>query len=89
MRRHPPARVISQHERCAILASARSTAYAGFMNLERRHPLDLTPEEESAADARALADIAAGRTFGNDEVVAWLKTWGQPDRKPFPRQWPK
>jgi predicted transcriptional regulator len=31
---------------------------------------------EDAADAEALADIAAGRFVSNEEVCAWLRTWG-------------
>lgn len=47
------------------------------------------PAAEAAADERADADIAAGRHYPNDAVVAWLRTWGKPDFKPFPRQWRK
>jgi len=42
---------------------------------------------EEAADAEALADIAAGRVVSNDEVGAWLRTWGTPDEKPPPPEW--
>ena len=31
---------------------------------------------EAEADARAEADIAAGRLISHAAVVAWLKSWG-------------
>ena len=34
-------------------------------------------------DARAEADIAAGRFYPHSVVARWLKTWGTPDRKSF------
>ncbi len=59
------------------------------------HPFDIDDEvdifdeideaAEAAADARGLADLDAGRFVENDEVVAWLKTWGKPGCKPAPR----
>ncbi len=46
---------------------------------------------DEAADARraaeALADVAAGRLISNDEVCAWLGTWGTPDEQPAPAAW--
>lgn len=42
---------------------------------------------EDAADAEALADIAAGRIVSNVEVCAWLRTWGTLDEKPPPAEW--
>ncbi|MDO6416327.1 hypothetical protein Q4F19_18220 [Sphingomonas sp. BIUV-7] len=47
------------------------------------------PQGEAESEARAEADIAAGRVYSNEEVVAWLKTWGSPDAKPFPHRWSK
>lgn len=44
-------------------------------------------EAEDAAVARARADIAAGRVYAHEDVVAWLRTWGTDDYKPFPRKW--
>lgn len=50
-------------------------------------------EQDDEADARryaeALADIEAGRLIPNDEVLAWLKSWGTPDEKPAPASWSK
>lgn len=50
-------------------------------------------EQDDDADAKrhaeALADIEAGRLIPNDEVLAWLKSWGTPDEKPAPRSWSK
>lgn len=42
---------------------------------------------DAAADARADADVAAGRVIDHDEVAAWLATWGTPDEKPAPAEW--
>jgi predicted transcriptional regulator len=48
---------------------------------------EVDPTAEEAADAEALADIAAGRVVPSDEVCAWLRTWGTPDEKPPPPEW--
>lgn len=56
------------------------------MNVER-DLFEMSPEAEAAADARALADIEAGRFVSHDKVVAWLKTWGTPDEGPPPAEW--
>jgi predicted transcriptional regulator len=47
------------------------------------------PDEEADArrEAEALADLQAGRVIPNDEVCAWLETWGTPDEKPAPKTW--
>jgi hypothetical protein len=45
-----------------------------------------TDEEVAAADARALADLEAGRVYPHAIVGEWLKTWGKPGRKPF-KEW--
>ncbi|PVM86499.1 antitoxin [Caulobacter endophyticus] len=48
-------------------------------------------EIDEDADARryaeAMDDIAAGRLIPNDEVCAWLESWGTPDEKPAPASW--
>lgn len=46
------------------------------------------PAAIAASDARARADLAAGRYYDHETVGRWLKTWGTPDRKPF-REWLK
>jgi len=57
-----------------------------------RHPL-LPPEGISEdewiahLDARADADIAAGRYVPHELVAEWLKTWATPDEKPMPSEW--
>ena len=61
--------------------------YGGCMKPEPGIFEQADPEAEAAADARARADIAAGRSASNEEVIAWLRTWGKADRKPFPRKW--
>ena len=45
--------------------------------------LPSTDEEIAAADARARADLAAGRCYDHDIVAEWLQTWDQPGRLPF------
>lgn len=40
----------------------------------------------AAADARAEADVAAGRVHSHEIVKEWLMTWGKPGRLPF-RDW--
>ena len=42
---------------------------------------------EARREAEGLADIEAGRVIPNDEVCAWLETWGTPDEKPAPSKW--
>lgn len=48
-------------------------------------------EAEIAADhaliAEAMADLEAGRCVPQDEVAAWLKTWGTGKRVPPPKSW--
>ncbi|MHB8287522.1 MAG: antitoxin [Caulobacteraceae bacterium] len=48
-------------------------------------------EPDAPADERATvegeADADAGRVIPNDDVAAWLETWGTPDFKPAPRRW--
>ncbi|MGI8840374.1 MAG: antitoxin [Caulobacteraceae bacterium] len=48
---------------------------------------EIDVEAEAAADAEAMADIAAGRVVPHEEVAAWLATWGTPDEKPAPTSW--
>jgi len=47
--------------------------------------VDETVEERRHAEA--MADIAAGRLIPNDDMCAWLETWGSPDEKPAPTSW--
>jgi predicted transcriptional regulator len=44
------------------------------------------PEAIAAADARAEADIVAGRVHSHQIVGEWLATWGKPGRLPF-KEW--
>jgi predicted transcriptional regulator len=57
------------------------------MNLEREIFSSVDPEAEAASDARAEADIAAGRGVPHAEVAKWLKKWGTPDEEPAPPEW--
>ena len=40
---------------------------------------------EDAADARAEADVAAGRTISHEAMKAWLLSWGGSDELPAPQ----
>ena len=40
---------------------------------------------EEAADARAEADVAAGRVISHKAMKAWLLSWGTSDELPPPR----
>ncbi|MEO8926692.1 MAG: CopG family transcriptional regulator [Caulobacteraceae bacterium] len=40
---------------------------------------------EAAADARAEADLAAGRVISHQAMKAWLLSWGAPDELPPPK----
>jgi predicted transcriptional regulator len=44
-------------------------------------------DAESAADARARADMVAGRIVDHAEVVAWLAKWGTDEERPAPPEW--
>lgn len=50
---------------------------------------EIDPDVEAAADARAEADIEAGRVVSHTEVAAWLKKWGTPEETPAPPEWLK
>jgi predicted transcriptional regulator len=39
---------------------------------------------ETAADAAARADIAAGQFVQHADVVRWLRSWGKPGELPCP-----
>ena len=43
----------------------------------------IDPRAEAEADARAEADVRAGRLISHDSVKRWVKTWGT--EKPLPR----
>lgn len=43
-------------------------------------------EAIAAADARARADMAAGRCYPHELVGEWLRTWGTPECRPF-KEW--
>lgn len=55
-------------------------------NVETRSIFDTPPDDatEAEADARAEADVAAGRVVSHAKVVEWLRSWGKPDELPCP-----
>nr|WP_299910761.1 antitoxin [Sphingomonas bacterium] len=57
------------------------------MKVERAIFEQTDPDAEAAADARADADIKAGRTVDHADVAAWLAKWGTPDEIPAPPEW--
>jgi len=57
------------------------------MHAERAIFEQIDPDAELLADARAEADIAAGRIVNHAEVAAWLATWGTPEEAPAPARW--
>jgi predicted transcriptional regulator len=57
------------------------------MNAERAIYEQQDLDAEAASDARAEADIKAGRVVDHEDVAAWLATWGTPDEKPVPPEW--
>ena len=46
---------------------------------------EIDEQAEAAADARAEADIAAGRVIDHETMKAWLLSWGKPDELPVPK----
>ncbi|MFW2830817.1 CopG family transcriptional regulator [Sphingomonas sp. ID0503] len=46
------------------------------MKIDRALFDDADPQAEVEADARAEADVAAGRTIGHNAVRHWLRSWG-------------
>lgn len=57
------------------------------MNLSRG--LFDKPDEtaQADADARARADMAAGRVVANADVIGWLKKVGSTEETPMPTEW--
>lgn len=45
------------------------------------------PDAQAVADARAEADVKAGRVVDHAKVAAWLARWGTPDEAPAPPEW--
>lgn len=46
---------------------------------------EIDDDVEAAADARAEADIAAGRVISHEAMKRWLLSWGGPDERPAPK----
>lgn len=86
------ARVGAPTRGVAGLTRRRDDAMFPSMNVEPKHPLlppeGMTDEEfDALQDARAEADIAAGRLVPHAEVTAWARKLGTPDEAPMPREW--
>jgi predicted transcriptional regulator len=44
-----------------------------------------SPEAEAKSEARAEADVRAGRVISHEAVRRWLSSWGGAKRLPRPR----
>ncbi len=44
-----------------------------------------SPEAEARSEARAEADVQAGRLISHEAVRRWLSSWGSVNRLPRPR----
>lgn len=44
-----------------------------------------SPEAEAKSEARAEADVKAGRLISHEAVRRWLKSWGTAKQLPRPR----
>jgi predicted transcriptional regulator len=44
-----------------------------------------SPEAEARSEARAEADVRAGRVISHEAVRRWLSSWGGAKRLPRPR----
>ena len=44
-----------------------------------------SPEAEARSEARAEADVEAGRLLSHETVRHWLLSWGSEQRLPRPR----
>ena len=69
-----------------------NACYSGQVNVEPRHPLlppsGMTEEEwDVLRDARAEADVAAGRLIPHEEVMEWVAKWGASEETPIPPEW--
>jgi predicted transcriptional regulator len=69
------------------LALRRACCYYRGVKAERAIFERIDLEAEAAADARAEADIKAGRVVDHGAVREWLGKWGTPDETPAPPEW--
>lgn len=69
-----------------LLAGADHDSFA-LMRPERAIFDKADPHAEDAADARADADIRAGKIVDHADVAAWLAKWGAEDEAPVPPEW--
>jgi predicted transcriptional regulator len=55
------------------------------MDMRTEKSLFDSPEAEAKSEARAEADVRAGRLISHDAVRRWLASWGSAKRLPRPR----
>ena len=53
--------------------------------MESEKSLFDSPEAEARSEARAQADVRAGRLISHQAVRRWLSSWGGAKRLPRPR----
>lgn len=58
--------------------------YSNCLQLEPAIFDDIDEAAEAAADAMAIAEIEAGQFVSHEMVVAWLQSWGTPNKLPTP-----
>lgn len=68
-----------------LLASLRLADSLSAMTREKALFETSDPAAEAAADARADADVRAGRLISHDAVQRWLASWGTKTLLPRPR----
>jgi predicted transcriptional regulator len=80
-------RGVFDNEETPEQAAALDERIAAIANAAVRYGAAFAPERDAERMAKAEADVAAGHVYSNEEVIAWLKTWGASDATPFPRRW--
>ena len=56
---------------------------------ENATPSDAERAAKRRAIAEARADVAAGRVISDEDMAAWLDSWGTDNELPPPSQWRK
>lgn len=66
-----------------LLGLVFDIGYIAAMTVEKS--LFDSPEAEARSEARAEADVQAGRLISHGAVKRWLSSWGKDKRLPRPR----
>jgi len=79
--------LVSREER----KGAKTGAFAGCARegyeagMQSEKSLFDSPEAEARSEARAKADVRAGRLISHEAVRRWVSSWGSARRLPRPR----